>query len=63
MSKWLDAAPARPVRAAHEEQLAAEIAEIHSSNRGAYGCPRITVELRRRGLQVNQPQTRRADHA
>jgi transposase InsO family protein len=36
-----------------------EIAEIHGGNRGAYGCPRVTVELRRRGRQVNHKRVER----
>ncbi|WP_083649960.1 IS3 family transposase [Amycolatopsis sp. CB00013] len=29
--------------------MATEIAEVHTGHRGAYGRPRVTVELRRRG--------------
>ncbi|WP_228004969.1 IS3 family transposase [Amycolatopsis sp. YIM 10] len=51
--EWLAAAPARAERAAGEARLAAEITEIHTAHRGAYGSPRVTAELRRRGAVVN----------
>ncbi|WP_147397399.1 transposase [Amycolatopsis panacis] len=31
-----------PARAAGEEELATEIAEVHAKHAGAYGCPRVT---------------------
>jgi putative transposase len=40
----------------HDRQkarLVAAIRRIHARSRGTYGCPRITVELRRRGCSVN----------
>jgi transposase InsO family protein len=45
--EWLTGEPARAARAAAEEELAPEIAEVHAEHRSAYGS-RVTVELRRR---------------
>lgn len=57
--EWLAAEPAREQRAAAEDQLAAEIAAIHGGHRGAYGSPRVAVELRRRGRRVNRKRVER----
>ncbi|MBC6448806.1 IS3 family transposase, partial [Actinokineospora xionganensis] len=57
--EWLAAAPARDERAAREDRLAGEIAEIHATHRGAYGSPRVTVELRRRGQVINHKRVER----
>jgi transposase InsO family protein len=57
--EWLAAAPARAERVAEEDRLATEIAQVHAEHRGAYGCPRVTVELRRRGLRVNHKRVER----
>jgi HTH-like domain len=57
--EWLTGKPARAARAAAEEQLATEIAEVHAEHRNAYGCPRVTVELRRRGRVVNHKRVER----
>jgi transposase InsO family protein len=57
--EWLAAAPARAERAAQDDQLATEIAEVHTEHRGAYGRPRVTVELRRRGRRVNHKRVER----
>jgi transposase InsO family protein len=57
--EWLAAAPARAERAARDDQLATEIAEVHTEHRGAYGRPRVTVELRRRGRRVNHKRVER----
>jgi transposase InsO family protein len=57
--EWLAAQPARQERAEAEGQLAAEIRAIHGEHRGAYGSPRITAELRRRGRQVNRKRIER----
>ncbi|MGC7099428.1 IS3 family transposase [Amycolatopsis lurida] len=56
--EWL-AAAARNERAAGEDRLAAEITEIHAAHRGAYGSPRVTAELRRRGRVVNHKRVER----
>ncbi|MFE3786160.1 IS3 family transposase, partial [Amycolatopsis sp. NPDC059090] len=57
--EWLAAAPARDRRAAAEDRLAGEIAGIHAAHRGAYGSPRVTAELRRRGQAVNHKKVER----
>ena len=57
--EWLAAAPTRQARAADDERLADEIAEVHAGHRGAYGRPRIVVALRRRGVRVNHKRVGR----
>lgn len=57
--EWEAAGPARRERAGRDEELASVITEIHGAHRGAYGRPRITVELRRRGLEVNHKRVGR----
>jgi transposase InsO family protein len=57
--EWLAAQPARHRRAEAEDQLAAEIRGIHGDHRGAYGSPRVTAELRRRGRPVNRKRVER----
>ncbi|MER6877766.1 IS3 family transposase [Amycolatopsis sp. NPDC000673] len=57
--EWLAAAPVRQQRAAAEDRLAGEIAGIHAAHQGAYGSPRVTAELRRRGDAVNHKKVER----
>ncbi|MGI5238897.1 IS3 family transposase [Dactylosporangium sp. CA-139066] len=57
--EWLAAQPARQQRADAEDDLAAEIRAIHGQHRGAYGSPRVTDELRRRGRRVNRKRVER----
>ena len=57
--EWLAAAPAREQRAREEDRLAGEIAGIHAAHQGAYGSPRVTAELRRRGEAVNHKRVER----
>ncbi|MFD9699216.1 IS3 family transposase [Lentzea sp. NPDC059081] len=57
--EWAAAEPARRERAGRDEELASVITEIHRAHRGAYGRPRITVELRRRGWVVNHKRVGR----
>lgn len=57
--EYLDAAPARAEREQAEDALAAEITAINAAHRRSYGSPRITVELRRRGRQVNRKKVER----
>ncbi|WP_369805911.1 IS3 family transposase [Amycolatopsis sp. M39] len=57
--EWLAAGPAREQRAAAEDRLAGEIAGIHAVHHGAYGSPRVTAELRRRGEAVNHKRVER----
>lgn len=42
-----------------EAELVAEIREIHADSAGAYGSPRVTAELRRRGRRVNHKRVER----
>lgn len=57
--EWLTAQPARRERAEAEDRLAGEIVAIHGGHRGAYGSPRVAVELRRRGRRVNRKRVER----
>lgn len=57
--EWLDAAPARAERQRAEDDLAAEITEIHAEHKKAYGSKRVTVELHRRGRRVNRKKVER----
>jgi transposase InsO family protein len=56
--EWLASAPARQARRDDDEQLAALIRQIQAGHRG-YGAPRVTAELRRRGLRVNRKRVER----
>jgi transposase InsO family protein len=51
---WLAARPAAVARQAEEEELVAEIREIHTASRGAYGAPRIHATLCRRGRKISR---------
>jgi len=42
-----------------EARLVAEIRRIHTRSKGAYGVPRITAELRRRGWKANHKRVER----
>ena len=44
---------------AAEAELVAEIRDIHAEFAGAYGSPRVTAELRRRGRRVNHKRVER----
>ncbi|MEJ3748694.1 IS3 family transposase [Actinomycetes bacterium KLBMP 9797] len=57
--RWLATEPDRAQRAAAEDALVAEIAEIHAASGGSYGSPRTTVELRERGRRVNRKRVER----
>jgi transposase InsO family protein len=57
--RWIAAEPARQARASAEDALAAQIITAHAASGGTYGSPRITVELRERGLQVNRKRVER----
>jgi hypothetical protein len=56
--EWLAATPARQAREADDEHLAAVIRQIQAEHRG-YGSPRVTRELRRRGLRINRKRVER----
>lgn len=57
--KWRRSAPARLARAEADFALAAEIRRIQSDSDHAYGSPRVTAELRSRGLLVNEKKVAR----
>jgi len=57
--KWRRTAPARLARAEADSALATEIRRIHSDSDHAYGSPRVTAELRSRGLLVNEKKVAR----
>ncbi|MGV9360288.1 IS3 family transposase [Amycolatopsis sp. NPDC003731] len=57
--EWVAAEAARAARAEAEAELVALIASIHAEHRGAYGVPRITAELHRRGIVVNHKRVER----
>jgi transposase InsO family protein len=53
------AEPVRHDRAAAEDQLAGQIATVHADSGGAYGSPRVTVELRAHGVRANRKRVER----
>jgi hypothetical protein len=57
--EWLAAQPARRQRGEAEDRLAEQIRGIHGDHRGAYGSPRVTAELRRRGRPINRKRVER----
>ncbi|MER8091261.1 IS3 family transposase [Streptomyces sp. NPDC058316] len=56
---WLAARPAAVERQCAEDELTAEIREIHASSRGAYGAPRVHAALRRKGHAINRKKVER----
>lgn len=56
--EWLAAEPGRQRRADSDEQLAVLIRQIQAEHRG-YGSPRVSAELRRRGLAINRKRVER----
>ncbi|MEV6238650.1 IS3 family transposase, partial [Lentzea sp. NPDC051838] len=57
--RWLAAQTGRETRAERDEDLAVVITRVHQQHRGLYGRPRITAELRRRGIRVNHKRVGR----
>ncbi|MEV7556035.1 IS3 family transposase [Amycolatopsis sp. NPDC089917] len=57
--EWVAAEADRARRAETEAELVTVITGIHAEHRGAYGVPRITAELRRRGRVVNHKRVER----
>ncbi|MFG3708626.1 IS3 family transposase [Micromonospora sp. NPDC047670] len=57
--RWTAGEPARQARAADEDALAEQIRAIHTDSGGAYGSPRVTVELRCQGVRVNRKRVER----
>jgi transposase InsO family protein len=56
---WLAGADRRAAQATTDAQLLEQIRTIHRRTRGAYGSPRVTVELRAQGLVVNHKRIER----
>jgi len=57
--EWLAAETGRDARAERDEDLAVVITGIHHEHHKAYGRPRITDELRRRGMLINHKRVGR----
>lgn len=57
--RWIAGEPARQTRAADEDALAEQITQVHAESGGAYGSPRVTVELRARGVRINRKRVER----
>jgi transposase InsO family protein len=57
--EWVAAEADRARRAEAEQQLVTLITTIHAEHRGAYGVPRVTAELHRRGIVVNHKRVER----
>jgi len=57
--EWVAAETARAARAEAEQELLTLITSIHAEHRGAYGVPRVTAELHRRGLMINHKRVER----
>ncbi|SEC30144.1 Transposase InsO and inactivated derivatives [Amycolatopsis tolypomycina] len=57
--EWVAAEAGRARRAEAEAELVRLITEIHAEHQGAYGVPRITAELHRRGIVVNHKRVER----
>lgn len=57
--RWAASQRARQARVAAEDALAEQIRTIHADSGGAYGSPRVTVELRARGVRVNRKRIER----
>ncbi|MER6411914.1 IS3 family transposase [Streptomyces humidus] len=56
---WLAARLAAAARQRAEDELAAEIREIHATSRGAYGAPRVHAALRRKGHAISRKKVER----
>jgi transposase InsO family protein len=57
--KWQGGAEARSARERADQALAARIRAVHAEADGAYGSPRVTVELRDAGIVVNEKKIAR----
>ncbi|MDW5326739.1 IS3 family transposase [Plantactinospora sp. KLBMP9567] len=57
--RWAAGEPARQAHAAAEDVLAERITQVHADSGGAYGSPRVTVELRHQGVRVNRKRVER----
>jgi transposase InsO family protein len=56
---WRAARPAAEARAGEETELVTEIRKLHTQSRRAYGSPRITAALRRKGRRINRKRVER----
>ncbi|MQY40280.1 hypothetical protein SRB17_83120 [Streptomyces sp. RB17] len=61
--KWLSGRQARAARQHRDRVLAEKIREVHGESGGAYGSPRVTAELRQKGLPVNEKRVARVMRA
>ncbi|MGW1530480.1 IS3 family transposase [Streptomyces sp. NPDC002159] len=57
--KWLVGRQAREARVREDRLQAARIREVHGESGGAYGSPRVTAELREKGLRINEKRIAR----
>ena len=57
--KWLASTEARATRQRDDQVLAEEIRKVHDESGGAYGSPRVSAELRAKGLRVNEKRVAR----
>lgn len=57
--KWLSGRQTRKAKQRADERLAARIREVHAESGGAYGSPRVTAELKEKGLHVNEKRVAR----
>lgn len=56
---WIKQAKQPSARRLADEQLLAEIVDIHTSSGGTYGSPRVHAMLRRRGITVGRKRVER----
>ena len=56
---WLARADRRAARAAQDARLVEQVRAIHRDTTGTYGSPRVTAELRARGVVVNHKRVER----
>src|SRR5690606_24538613 len=57
--RWRDTKDARRARKEHDAALFAHIVRVWKASRERYGSPRITVELQREGIAVNEKRVAR----
>lgn len=55
--RWLHRKPS--ARKVETQEVLCLIREIHRESKGRYGSPKITRELRKRGIQVSRPRVAR----
>ncbi|MFJ8113094.1 IS3 family transposase [Streptomyces sp. NPDC096132] len=57
--KWLSGRETRASRQSEDRFLAERIRDVHGESGGAYGSPRVTAELRAKGLRINEKRVAR----